>query len=256
MKPSLFILAALLLAPLTALHATEPVADVAAAQRMARYNVVWNSPSQDASGVMPIGNGDIGAGVYAIENSDLYLLLSKNDAFNSSGDIYKTGRVRVALNPNPFKSGIPFRQTLDLPSGSIRIEADGVTVRVWVDALRPVYHVEIAAPREIAVIVRPEFWKRPDGTQDVRIERGGKILWYFPVGDKSVYPADLKTYQVEHMAATFPDPYRFNTFGNLIQSPTLTLNEGRTCREGEVFRHPHPCLLDADAQSCELDRGH
>ena len=76
-----------------------------AASRMSRYNVVWNTPSKDAAGVMPIGNGDIAAGVYAIENGDLYLLLSKNDAFNYMGDIFKTGRVRVTLDPNPFQAG-------------------------------------------------------------------------------------------------------------------------------------------------------
>ncbi|MCK5906247.1 MAG: hypothetical protein KAG37_01575, partial [Flavobacteriales bacterium] len=48
---------------------------------IAKYNVVWESPSKDASGQMPLGNGDIAAGVYAIEDGDLYLLLSKNDAF-------------------------------------------------------------------------------------------------------------------------------------------------------------------------------
>ena len=48
---------------------------------LANYNVVWNSPSKDASGQMPLGNGNIAAGVYAIENDALYLLLSKNDAF-------------------------------------------------------------------------------------------------------------------------------------------------------------------------------
>ena len=154
---------ALLLAPLTALHAAglSPDED---AQRMGRYNVVWNGPSKDATGVMPIGNGDIAAGVYAIENGDLFLLLSKNDAFSFSGEIYKTGRVRVSLDPNPFKPGKPFRQTLDLPTGSIQIEADGVTFRVWADMQRAVYHVEIAAPRTIAVSVRPEFWKRLDKT--------------------------------------------------------------------------------------------
>lgn len=41
---------------------------------------------------MPLGNGDIAAGVYAIENDALYLLLSKNDAFTYNGDIFKTGR--------------------------------------------------------------------------------------------------------------------------------------------------------------------
>ena len=54
----------------------------AGAERMRRYNVVWTRPSKDATGVMPLGNGDIGAGVYAIGDGDLYLLLSKNDAFN------------------------------------------------------------------------------------------------------------------------------------------------------------------------------
>jgi len=49
---------------------------------MGRYNVVWESPSEDETGQMPLGNGDIAAGVYAIEDGDLYMLLSKNDAFN------------------------------------------------------------------------------------------------------------------------------------------------------------------------------
>lgn len=106
-------------------------------------------------------------------------------------------------------------------------------LRIWADAHRPIYHIEIHSPRDIAVTARPEFWKRFDGcdfnspsaglppgrepTQDVRLERHGKILWYFPVGNRSVYPDDLKYYHVEHMAAAFPDPYRFNTFGNLLE---------------------------------------
>jgi len=88
-----------------------------AAQRISRYDTVWDTPSKDASGQMPIGNGDIAAGVCAIENGDLYLLLAKNDAYTYQGDLFKTGRVRISLDPNPFKSGKPFRQTLDLPTG-------------------------------------------------------------------------------------------------------------------------------------------
>ena len=158
---------------------------------MGRYDVVWTQASRDASGAMPIGNGDIAAGVYALEDGDLYLLLAKNDAFNFQGDIFKTGRVRVLLEPNPFKAGKPFRQWLDLPTGSIRIEADGVNLRIWADANRPVYHIQIVAPKEVAVTARPEFWKRLDGTGDVRLESSGHILWYFAVGDHSVYPDDL-----------------------------------------------------------------
>ena len=206
-----------------------------AAARVGRYNVVWSSPSKDATGVMPLGNGDIAAGVYAIEEGDLYLLLAKNDAFNFQGEIYKTGRVRVSLEPNPFKAGKRFRQVLDLATGSIQIEADGVVFRIWADAHRPLYHLQITAPQPVSVTAQPEFWKRLDGTTDVCLEQSGKVLWYFPVGDRSVYAEDLKYYQVEAMTKEYPDPYRFNTFGNLLESPSLSLANGVLSGKGTRF---------------------
>ncbi len=217
------------------LGATVPTGSSKSLERVSRYNVVWNSPSKEASGVMPIGNGDIGAGVYAIENGDLYLLLSKNDAFNYSGEIYKTGKVRITMEPNPFKSGTPFRQTLDLSTGSIFIEAGGIRIRVWADANRSTYHVEIDAPSGVSVSARPELWKRLDGTRDVRSDGKNNILWYFPVGDRSVYPDDLKFYQVEEMAAKHADPYRYNTFGNLLECPSLALREDALRGKANTF---------------------
>lgn len=214
----------------------------------AAYNVVWETPSVDATGQMPLGNGDIAAGVYAIEDGNLYLLLSKNDALTYSGDIFKTGRVRISLSPNPFKKGAPFRQTLDLATGSIRIEADGVNIRVWADANRPIYHVRIDSPDEISVSAAPEFWTRFDHckanvtsapinppTQDVRVDRNGRILWYYAVGDRSVYETDLNHYGVPGMATEYPDPFRFNTFGNLLESPELTLQDGELRGKGKTF---------------------
>ncbi len=224
------------------------MAGASASEPMSRYNVVWDSPSKDASGQMPLGNGDIAAGVYAIEDGDLYLLLGKNDAFNYNGDIYKTGRVRISLSPNPFDKGKPFRQTLDLPTGSIHIEANGVSLRIWADANRPVYNVQIDSPDEVTASAAPEFWERFDDcqfncsrepidnvTQDVRLERNGNILWYFAVGDRSVFPTEMKYYDVETMISEHPDPYRFNTFGNLLESPDLTLENGSLNGKGRSF---------------------
>ncbi len=226
------------------------------ANRMNRYNVIWTTPSKDATGVMPIGNGDIAAGVYAIENGDLYLLLAKNDAYSYMGDIFKTGRVRISLNNNPFKTGKPFRQTLDMATGSILIEADGLTLRIWADANHPVFHIGISSPQEVAVTVQPDLWKRIDYTvfnsvefegkkfypsagnepsQDVQLEKNGKFLWYFPVGDRSIYPDDLKYYNIEQMSSKFMDPFRFNTFGNLLESPQLSLTGGALKGKGKTF---------------------
>jgi len=221
-------------------------ADTEAAQRMARYNVVWNSPSKNASGVMPIGNGTIGAGVYAIENGDLYLLLAKDDAFCFSGNIYKTGRLRVSLKPNPFVAGKPFRQTLDLPTASIRIEADGVKLRIWADAHRPIYHVEIDSPCELSVSAQPELfqgltqWKGVDPTPYQRVDRGNNVLWYFAVGDKSGYRGALDAcsqgaWKIEDPEKMLPDLWRFNTFGNLLESPGMTLSNGALSGQGRKF---------------------
>ena len=215
---------------------------------MARYNVVWNAPSKDASGQMPLGNGDIAAGVYAIEDGDLYLLLAKNDALTHRGDIFKTGRVRVSLRPNPFIKGKPFRQTLDLSTGSILIEFDGGSVRVWADANRPVYHIQVHSLESISVTATPEFWERftdwdagsmkapiTNVTQDVRLERGKRILWYNAVGDRSDHADDMKFYDVEGMAPECPDPYRFNTFGNLLECREMELKNGELSGRGKIF---------------------
>lgn len=163
--------------------ATPGPLDGGPAKNIRRYNVVWTSPSKDASGVMPIGNGDLAAGVYAITNDDLYLLLAKNDAFNSSGEIYKSGRVCISLKPNPFQKGEAFVQTLDLATGSITIEADDVKMRVWIDANNPVCHVQIDAADEIEVQAVPEFWDRLDGTKDQLVAGSDQLLWYFAVGE-------------------------------------------------------------------------
>ena len=227
-------------------------ADEAATPNMARYNVIWNSPSKDASGVMPIGNGDIGAGVYALENGDLYLLLAKNDAYTYMGDIFKTGRVKIALSPNPFAAGKPFQQVLDVTTGSIQIKADGVEIKVWVDANHPRVHVQIQSPRDLAVSAQPDLWKRFDHcsynvtstyskgvvtagepTQDVSLERQGKLIWYYAVGDHSIMPDDQTYYGIPD--AKFPDPFRFNTFGNLLSSPDLTLKDGALQGTGRTF---------------------
>lgn len=100
------------------------------AESVSKYNVVWNTPSKDASGTMPIGNGDLAANVYAIENGDLCLLLSKNDAYNYCGDLLKTGRVKISLFPNPFTAKSRFRQELDLETASIYITSDELQIRV------------------------------------------------------------------------------------------------------------------------------
>jgi hypothetical protein len=58
-------------------------------------NVVWDSPSRNSSGSMPIGNGDIGMNAWVEENGDLLLLIGKTDAWDENSRIVKVCDLRV-----------------------------------------------------------------------------------------------------------------------------------------------------------------
>ena len=109
------------------------------------YNVVWNSPSEDYNGSMPIGNGDLAANVWVEPNGDLLFYLSKSDTWSSQQELLKLGRVRVKMDPPLVNETTSFKQELDLASGSIRINAiSGARhLTFWIDAHHPVVNVEI-----------------------------------------------------------------------------------------------------------------
>ena len=90
---------------------------------LVQSNVIWDSPSKDSFGSMPLGNGDVGLNVWAEEGGDLLFYISKADAFDANHVNRKLGRVRVSLKPNPFAAGLPFRQTLDLPRRPLLVRA-------------------------------------------------------------------------------------------------------------------------------------
>ncbi len=76
------------------------------------YNVVWESPSDNEHGSMPIGNGDLAANVWVEPGGDLVFYISKSDAWSGNGRLLKLGRMRVECEPAIFQEGIEFRQEL------------------------------------------------------------------------------------------------------------------------------------------------
>lgn len=127
------------------------------------YNVVWDSPSKDAGGTMPIGNGQIGLNVWWEENGDLQFFIASTEAWDEAGRLVKVGKVRIALDPNPVEAGQPFRQTLDLKSGTIDFaigEGDSqVLVQLWVDANRSVIHINVEGNGETKATATIELWR-------------------------------------------------------------------------------------------------
>ena len=124
-----------------------------------KANIAWRSPSKSEKGAMPIGNGTIVANVWAETNGPLMLSLAQ---LNKDGKALKLGLVRVRVAPNPFKASLPFRQTLVFSNGAVDVTAgpndSSVKCSVWVDANRPMVHVQIRAKKDVkvqAVLVPP-----------------------------------------------------------------------------------------------------
>ena len=122
---------------------------------IATCNVVWDSPSKNSSGSMPLGNGDIGLNAWVEENGDLLFFISKTDSWSDAGRLLKLGQVRVRLKPS--LAARPFRQELQLQNGQIAIQSGAggsvTKLRLWVDANRPVIHIQGESQKKIAPII-------------------------------------------------------------------------------------------------------
>ena len=66
----LFVSGLLLLDPASSQAETKEARDTSIAWPVASQDVVWDSPSTDAKGCMPLGNGDIGLNVWVEASGD------------------------------------------------------------------------------------------------------------------------------------------------------------------------------------------
>ena len=166
-----------------------------------RCNVVWDSPSTNSAGSMPLGNGDIGVNAWVEQNGDLVFFISKTDAWSDCGRLLKLGQVRLRLTP--ALAARPFRQELELRQGRIvvRSGAEGsvTTVRLWIDANHPVIHIEAESQQVLQAQVGLKVWR----TADHRNE--GTIV-----------PLTMKLQGVESLLPLVHDPLLHNTFGGRI----------------------------------------
>lgn len=85
------------------------------------FNVVWDSPSKNHHGSMPLGNGDVALNAWMTADGDLHCYLSKTDAWDDNARLVKIGKVRVHFEPNPVAGAQAFRQELRLDEGCIEI---------------------------------------------------------------------------------------------------------------------------------------
>jgi len=219
----------------------------AAADPLDNANVVWNSPSKDHTGSMPIGNGDVGMNVWVEPNGDLLLLLSKTDAWSEKGELLKLGRVRVSFSPNPLKGAAPFEQTLRLRPGEILIRAGApgneIAVRLWVDANRPVIRLEAHSTAAFEAKAELELWRTGKRTgpprpicshPDTVLEnRPDRIVWHHR-NETSVWTDNLTFQGLGDFIPRSSDPLLHRTFGGCIEGKGLVGEDSTTLRSAEA----------------------
>ncbi len=230
-------------------------------KKLAAYDVVWNSPSEDSRGSMPVGNGDITANVWAEADGTFSFYIGKSDTWSEATRLLKVGKVKVQISPNPFADTGKFQQRLLLKDGEIVIragEADSpVTMRIWADANHPAIRAELDGPEKYKVQVTGEVLRKaprkagaereerqknnwnfynspveePEESADILMERPDGIGWYHR-NETSPYH-DILTYQnVGELYRPEQDPYLHRTFGAFIKGEGLTKKD-ETHLEGE-----------------------
>ena len=136
------------------------------------FDVVWDSPSANHHGSMPLGNGDITLNAWMTKDGDLQFYIGKTDAWDDNARLLKVGKVRIHFEPNPIVGGPGLspgteaerRLHRDYDRRRERFEAianrqSQSTIRLWVDANNPVIYVtaDSATPMEATAFV--EVWR-------------------------------------------------------------------------------------------------
>lgn len=192
---------------------------------ISQYNVVWDSPSENSFGSMPLGNGDIGLNVWYEKTGDLLFYISKVDAYDAGHKLPKLGRIRIKTDP-VIPEG-QFKQTLNLIDASILIEAGDAAFKIWVDANSPVIRVEgkSGTPRTVTVgleSLRPlaDAGKPlPErGTAGIIFNtRDNRLAWCYR-NRSSQWAENLQEQNTPELVAKTADPILHRTSGCLLQA--------------------------------------
>ncbi len=229
---------------------------------VSKYDLVWDTPSLDASGSMPIGNGEVGTNVWVEPNGDLVFYISRTDSWNETGELYKLGRVRVSFNPSII-SGDGFSQVLDLADGCIRLHGAGTDLSFWIDSEQPVIRIAGSSKEGVSITAKAEVWR--DRQERITPEKAKKLsrsISGFPDGvefyrypDEILDSEDAVTVRHHNVCSSFDvtldveglevenravyDPFKGRCFGFMM--------------EGEGLKKSSPLELTSDGTVKDID---
>jgi len=286
MKQTLTLFTALLLAPLAALQAAGPLKASTKPNVvymladdldwLDAYDVVWESPSKDATESMPGGGGSVGLNVWAEPGGDLLCLVARPDAFEENGGLLKAGRVRLRLSPNPFDNGQSFRQQLRLREGVIELRAvkngSSATVRVWSEIRRPVVHFDIECSTPLRMEAFYENWRmapfqlhefnwhgttpqrRGLSMADTVTVRNGGVEFFHRNPERGLFDLLVAKYRLDPVQTQLWNPQRWRTAGGRLRGEGFVADtDSTTRREGNLTFRVWRLASDGERQRASLE---
>ena len=233
----------------------------ALATALAAHNVVWDSPSENAHGSMPLGNGDVGINAWVEATGDLVFYVSKTDAWDENARLCKIGRVRVKFDP-PLTPKDGFRQELKLHDGVIEITSNiqnqPARISLWVDADQPVVRVDAEAGVPVSCRAEVELWRLSERPLDPQEDYGygddkspiavaskltvlpdvvattstPQVVWYHR-NTRSLYPVCLQVQHLEALKDKFTDPLLNLTFGASLRGVDMVNDGGKAIKSSK-----------------------
>ncbi len=201
------------------------------ANNVSQYNVVWDTPSENSLGSMPLGNGKYALNIWVEENGNLIFYISSTDAFDSKNNVIKLGRIDIAITPCPFKTGMPFRQELNLEDGSLLIKAgesgSELTIKAWVDANYDVIHIDAQSINNVDIQTKYSVdWRKPSiipnlsATNDldgdfIYSNEDNEVSW-FHRNKSSLGKLRLEQEGLTDLSERLKDPFINRTFGGIM----------------------------------------
>ena len=251
----------------------------AAAQGLPTFTVDWHTLGDDENSSMPLGNGDIAVNAWTEHNGDIVMLIAKSDAFSENAQQQKVGRVRIALEPNPFVGRTDLVQRLSLADARLTLSAGSDRAEVWVDANHPVIHVATTTARPVTATVRTELWRtRGYHLTQEQVNENLFNLWEWrscPDGidflpdsilpatptqtswchwnTRSMYPVVLRQEHLGSLIAKYPDPLLHRCYGAAVTGPHFHADDDRTLTaDAAATRHELAiCVLTKTVDSID-----
>lgn len=258
---------------LLGLGAVMALAAGAHGQSLEDYDVVWDSPSKDAAGSMPLGNGEMTLNTWVeVGTGDLLILIGRTDSHSEIGRVLKVGRIRVSLSPSPFLDK-GFRQELHLRQGQIEFAGGGESLRLFVDSHLDVLHLRgrFKTPRKVAVKV--ESWRDkprslpPDEggsawsvnggpfplveSADVFLRERAYLTWYHR-NETSAVPKLWENQSLVGLPGTF-DPLLHRTFGARVEGKALVTTRANQLESPTAIQDVEIRLATHAAQTPSVD---